>query len=100
MLFSYVTSSPRGHLTLQQSLDLADLYLDCAAKTQDPDIAMVLCHDTEVLLLHAKKAAKHTNDQTSRHGVATAYIGLGRALDRQRCGTEAKAIYKKAEKMG
>jgi hypothetical protein len=100
MLFGYVTSSPRGNLTLQQSLDLANMYLDCAARSQDPDIAMVFCHDTEVLLNNAKKAVKGANDPSLRQRVATSYIGLGRALDQQQCGPEAKAIYKKAEKMG
>ncbi|KAF9344202.1 hypothetical protein BGX34_005886, partial [Mortierella sp. NVP85] len=35
-----------------------------------------------------------------RHGVATAYIGLGKVLERQGHSTEAKAIFKKAEKLG
>ena len=100
MLFGIVTSSPRGSLSPRQSLDLANMYLECAGRTRDSDIAMVFCHDTEVLLLHAKKAAKHTDDQTLRHGVANAYIGLGRVLDEQRHPTEAKAIFKKAEKLG
>ncbi|KAF9344861.1 hypothetical protein BGX34_005265, partial [Mortierella sp. NVP85] len=76
------------------------MYLDCAARSQDPDIALVFCHDTEVLLNNAKKAVKNANDQLLRQRVASSYIGLGKALDQQQCGPEAKAIYKKAEKMG
>jgi hypothetical protein len=76
------------------------MYLDCAGRTQDPELSMVFCHDTEVLLLHAKKAVKHANDPTLLQRVAHSYIGLGRALDRHRYGSEAKAIFKKAEKMG
>ena len=76
------------------------MYLDCVGRTQDPDLSMVFCHDTEVLLHHAKKAVKHADDPTLHQRVANAYVGLGRALDILRRGTEAKAIYKKAEKMG
>jgi hypothetical protein len=81
-------------------LDLANIYLEHAGKAQDPEIALVLCHDTEVSLFQAKRAAKHAEDPTLRHGIATAYIGLGRVLDGQRREAEAKAIYKKAEKLG
>jgi hypothetical protein len=99
MMFVNVISSPRGHLSLQQSLDLANIYLEHASKVTDPDIALVLCHDTEVSLLQAKKASKHA-DQSVRHGIATAYIGLGKVLEKQGRGTEAKAIFKKVEKFG
>ena len=100
MVFGNVISSQRGHLSPQQSLHLANIYLECAGNTQDPDIAFALCHDTEVSLFQAKRAAKHAEDPTLRHGIATAYIGLGRVLDGQRREAEAKAIYKKAEKLG
>ncbi|KAK3823023.1 MAG: WD40-repeat-containing domain protein [Benniella sp.] len=100
MVFGNVVSSQRGHLSPQQSLDLANIYLECAIKAQDADIALALCHDTEVSLFQAKKAVKHADDPTMRHGVGTAYIGLGRVLDKQGRISEAKTIYKKAEKLG
>ncbi|KAF9358422.1 hypothetical protein BGX34_008941 [Mortierella sp. NVP85] len=100
MVFGHVVPNPRGNLSIQQSLDLANIYLDHAGKTLDPDIALVLCHDTEVSLFQAKRAAKQGDDHVVRHGIAAAYIGLGRVLElRGRCN-EAQGIYKKAEKLG
>src|SRR5690349_4360445 len=100
MIFGLVTSSPRGDLSLQQSLELANVYLDYAEKTRDSIIAMVLCHDAEVSLFQAKKGAKHAEDKGLQQGIGVAYIGLGKLLDRQGLSKEAKAIYKKAEKLG
>jgi hypothetical protein len=100
MMYSHIISSPRGHLTPQQSLQLANFFLEHAAKTQDSDIALVLCHETEVSLSQTKKAARHTDDATAQHGIGTAYIGLGKILEGRGLQKEAKAIYKKAEKLG
>ncbi|KAI8357936.1 hypothetical protein B0O80DRAFT_485085 [Mortierella sp. GBAus27b] len=99
-MYSHIISSPRGHLTLHQSLQLANFFLEHAAKTQDSDIALVLCHETEVSLSQTKKAARHTDDTTAQHGIGTAYIGLGKILEGRGLQKEAKAIYKKAEKLG
>jgi hypothetical protein len=77
MVFGSIISSPRGNLSLQQVLDLANIYLANARSTLDPNIALVLCHDTEVSLSHVKRAAKHTEDKAMREGIATVYIGLG-----------------------
>jgi len=99
-MFGIIITSPRGKLTLQQSLDLANIYLEFAGKAQDLDIALTLCHDTEVSLLHAKKAAKYAEDQKVRHGIATGYIRLGRILAIRGLLSESQAIYKKAEKLG
>jgi len=100
MVFSGIVSSPRGNLSLQQSLELANIYLEHAAKVQDLDIALVLCHDTEVSLSQAKKEVKRAKDITVRHGFATAYIGLGRVLDSRGRPNEAQESYKKAERLG
>jgi len=100
MVFGNVVSSQRGHLSPQQSLNLANIYLECAGKAQDTDIALALCQHTEVSLFQAKKAVKHADDQTMRRGFGTAYIGFGRVLDKQGRISEAKTIDKKAEKLG
>ena len=100
MVFGSVISSPRGNLSLQQALELANIYLDHAGKAQDVDISLVFCHDTEVSLLQAGKAAKHVHDQTMRYEIATGYIRLGRVLAIRGYRSEAQAIYKKAEKLG
>jgi len=100
MVFHSIVSSPRGNLPLQHVLDLANIYLECASKAHHPDIALVLCHDTEVALSQAKKAAKRSKEQTVLHRIATAYMELGRELDYRGRGSEAQESYKKAEKGG
>ncbi|KAF9351382.1 hypothetical protein BGX34_000590, partial [Mortierella sp. NVP85] len=100
MGFGSVISSPRGNLTLQQALGLANVYLEYAGKAQDTDIALVLCHDTELALSQAKKGTKGGDDQTMRQEIATSYLGLGRVLAIRGYISEAQAIYKKAEKLG
>jgi hypothetical protein len=100
MGFGSVISSPRGTLSLQQALELANIYLEHAGKTQDTDVSLVLCHDTEAALSQAKKGAKLGDDQTMRQGIASGYIGLGRVLEIRGRRSEAQAIYKKAEKLG
>jgi hypothetical protein len=100
MVFNSILSSSRGNLTLQHALDLANIYLETASKAPHPDIALVLCHDTEVTLSQAKKAAKRIKDQDALRGIATAYIGLGKELDSRGYSSEAEENYKKAEKWG
>lgn len=100
MIFGSVISSPRADLTFQQALDLANVYLENASKAQDPVIALVLCHDTEISLQHARKATKSAEDQAKQDGVATAYTGLGNLLERQGHRSEAQAMHKKAKKLG
>jgi len=99
-MFGHVISNPRGNLSLEQALELANIYLEYAGKTKDPDVALVLCHDTEVSLFQAKKAAKHGDDQAVRQSIATGYIGLGKVLEIRGRRSEARAIFKKAEKLG
>ncbi|KAK3807555.1 MAG: hypothetical protein J3Q66DRAFT_374315 [Benniella sp.] len=99
MVFSNIVSSPLPSLSLQHVLDLANIYLEGASKAQHPDIALVLCHDTDVALSQAKKAAKRVKDQNVLHGVAVAYIGLGRQLENHGRKSEAHEIYKKAAKV-
>ncbi|KAF9362623.1 hypothetical protein BGX34_005809, partial [Mortierella sp. NVP85] len=100
MVFHSIVSSPRGNLSLQHVLDLANIYLENASKAQHSDIALVLCHDTELALSQARKAAKRIKDQTLLQGIATAYMGLGRELDNRGHNNEAQESYKKAEKWG
>jgi hypothetical protein len=100
MVFGCISSSPRGTLSPQQVLNLAKIYLDNACKTNDPDIAMVLCHDTEVSLTHAKKNVKHTRNQSLTEGIAGAYIDLGKLLESRGHFNGAQANFKKAEKLG
>lgn len=100
MIFGSVITSPRGDLTVQQALDLANVYLENASKAQDSAVALVLCHDTEVSLHHARRVTKSAEDQAKQEGIATAYAGLGNLLDIRGHRSEAQAMYKKAKKLG
>jgi len=100
MVFGSIISSPRASLSLQQVLDLANVYLENARIAVDPKIALVLCHDTEVSLSQVKRVVKHTDDSTMREGIATLYNGLGELLDTQGRKNEAQAFYKKSVKWG
>jgi hypothetical protein len=85
---------------LKQVLDLANTYLANARNAPDPNIALVLCHDTEVSLSHVKRASKNTEDKAIREGIATIYAELGDLLDTQGHRDEAQAFHKKSEKWG
>ena len=74
--------------------------MEQAVRAQDVDIALVFCHDTEASLHQARRAAKQAHDQAMRHEIAIGYIRLGRMLAIRGYFSEAKAIYKKAEKLG
>ncbi|KAK3809371.1 MAG: WD40-repeat-containing domain protein [Benniella sp.] len=100
MVFSSIISSPRGTLSPQQALKLANVYLDNACKENDGDITMVLCHDTEISLSQAKKAVKRTEDQYVIEEIAIAYMDLGDLLKSRGHPNEANVSYKKAEKLG
>jgi hypothetical protein len=100
MLFGSIVSSPRASLSPQKVLDLANVYLETAFNTTDSEIALVLCHDTEVSLSQAKKSVKHDKNPTVVKGIATAYIGLGKLLESRGHVGGAQASFKKAEKLG
>ncbi|KAG0216685.1 hypothetical protein BGX31_000525, partial [Mortierella sp. GBA43] len=107
MVFSNIVPSHLGTLSLQQALDLTNVYLENAYKAKDSKVAMVLCHNAEVALSQAKKADKkytaHPGDtwyESMREGVAMAYIDLGKYLDGRGYPSEAIALCKKAEKWG
>ena len=99
-MFSSIVSSPRSSLSPQQALKLANVYLENACNADDIDVALVLCHDTEISLYQAKKAVKRAEDQYVVKEIAAVYIDLGNLLERQGHPNEAKASYKKAGKLG
>ncbi|KAF9999426.1 hypothetical protein BGZ65_005211, partial [Modicella reniformis] len=94
-------------LSLKQSLEIINVYLENAYKTKDKDVALALCHDAEGALSQAKNATKkhpiHPNDVEGKvlsESVAAAYIDLGKLLDGHGYRVEAQAIFKKTEKWG
>ena len=109
MVFGSIVPSNLRSLSLKQALELTNLYLENAYKihVKDPDIALVLCHEAEAALSQGKSANKkypaHPSDtghQALREGMATAYIDLGKLLEKRGYQGEAQAILKKAAKWG
>jgi hypothetical protein len=107
MVFHNIVPSHLSTLSLHQALELTHVYLKNAYRTQDPDVAMVHWRDAESALSQAKRATKkhpanvnNTMYQSLRGGVATAYIDLGKYLDRRGYRSEATSICKKTEKWG
>lgn len=100
MVFGITASSPLSSLSPQQALELACVYLGNACNANDPDIALVLCHDADASLSHAGKAVKRARDKIVIDRIASAYIDLGKLLDCHGRSSEAQASYKKASKFG
>ncbi|KAF9348198.1 hypothetical protein BGX34_002626, partial [Mortierella sp. NVP85] len=100
MVFGSIVTSPRSSLSPRQTLDLAKAYLEVAYHATDPDVALVLCHDTEISLHQAKKAVKRAEDQNVIKDIAVTYIDLGNLLEKRGHANEAKVSYKKAGKLG
>ncbi|KAG0221405.1 hypothetical protein BGX31_009919 [Mortierella sp. GBA43] len=107
MLSRSLVPAPKNALSLKQALELSNLYLENAYKTVDQDIVLVLCHEAEMALIQAKSANKrdplrsnNSEYQGLCDGVATAYIDLGKLLERQGYRDVSQAICKKAEKWG
>ncbi|KAI8348177.1 hypothetical protein B0O80DRAFT_490105, partial [Mortierella sp. GBAus27b] len=99
MAFGTIISSPRGDLSPQQALYLANFYLENARKETDPAVALVLCNDGEVSLSHVKRS-KYMDDPTTREGMASVYGGFGDLMERHGHQQAAQAFFKKCEKWG
>jgi len=97
MVSSSIISSSRGNLSLQKTLDLANLFLENANKSTDLDIILVLCHETRTSLSQAKKMDK-TKSMNGR--IATIYGGLSDLLDNRGHRDAAAEFRKKAWKLG
>ncbi|KAF9357446.1 hypothetical protein BGX34_009364 [Mortierella sp. NVP85] len=95
MVFGGSVPSSPGPSTPQHFLDLANIYLEQSFNAKDPVVALELCRNTEDSLLKVK-TTKGANDQ----GIAFAYFGLGKRLEFLAHFDGAKAIFKKAEKIG
>jgi hypothetical protein len=99
-MFGSVITSPRGSLSPLQALNLAKVYLENAFKETDANIMLVLCHDTEVSLLQARRGAKHAKDNAVQEMVAATYVDFGKFLYRRGHHGEAQTIFTKAQKLG
>ncbi|KAF9345850.1 hypothetical protein BGX34_004409 [Mortierella sp. NVP85] len=83
-----------------ETLELANIYLDNARTTNDPHIALALCHDTEVTLSQVARGPRRQMVPVVRRGIATAYVQLGGLLKSRSLHDDVDAFYKKAEKFG
>ncbi|KAF9351697.1 hypothetical protein BGX34_000414 [Mortierella sp. NVP85] len=99
-LFDSIAPSPRGDLSLQQALELANIYLEGANRAKDANISLVLCHEAEISLTQAGKRTRHAEDPVLREEIAGAYISLGQVLNSRGHAKEVEASYKTAEKWG
>jgi hypothetical protein len=88
-----------GYLSSYQALKLANMYLDHACNECDPAVALVLCHEVEVSLVQAKKAARQ-DSHVSKGEIGTAFISLSQLLEDMNHHSEAEDIRKKGEKYG
>ncbi|KAG0243753.1 hypothetical protein BGX31_010222 [Mortierella sp. GBA43] len=107
MLSRSTVPTPKTALSLQQALELANGYLESAYKTEHQNVALVNGHDAEIALSQAKKINKafpdHLKDvgyQSLCHGVASAYMDLGKLLEYLEYQEQAQTMYTKAEKWG
>ncbi|KAG0231582.1 hypothetical protein BGX31_005478, partial [Mortierella sp. GBA43] len=99
-MFGSVITSPQGSLSPLQALNLAKVYLENAFKETDANIMLVLCHDTEVSLLQARRGAKRAKDNAVQDMVAATYVDFGKFLYRRGHHGEAQTIFTKAQKLG
>ncbi|KAI8602910.1 hypothetical protein EDD21DRAFT_352310 [Dissophora ornata] len=94
-------------LSVQQALELANLHLENAHNTKDPELVLTCCNYAETTLSRMKTVAKKTvisssraDHQALRSDVAAAFFEHGKLLDSLGNHTKAQASYKKAEKWG
>ncbi|KAI8346737.1 hypothetical protein B0O80DRAFT_430693 [Mortierella sp. GBAus27b] len=106
MFFNSIVPTPKGTLLPQQILELTTIFLESTSKSSDSDIVLILCHHAEAILSQIKRSTKKSattaadsEDQAQRERVAEAYFNLGRLMDDQEYREEAKAFYKKAQKL-
>lgn len=99
MVFGTIISSPRGDLSSQQVLYLANFYLENARNETDPNVVLVLCYNAEISLSHVKRS-KYTKDEAMRDGMVTVYADFADMLDSHGHQNDAQAFRKKSEKWG
>ncbi|KAF9356793.1 hypothetical protein BGX34_009760 [Mortierella sp. NVP85] len=97
---SSIAPFQRSALSPQQALKLANAYMESAWRTDDNDVALVLCNDTEMALAQAKKAVKRAEDPCMKEDIAKAYMDLGNILKGRERASHAEISYKKAQKLG
>jgi len=97
VVFGTVISSPRGTLSLSQTLRLSKFYLENAHREPEVKVALVFCYDTEITLSSLKKTARNTLKQTAREEIADVYADLGNLMESHGYRREARAFHKKVE---
>ncbi|KAG0006803.1 hypothetical protein BGZ65_003452 [Modicella reniformis] len=101
--------SSKGSLTAQRAYELANVYRENARKTQDQELAVVLCDNADIALGRMKKADKkillnpplreEESKRKLRENIAELYLEIGKLLDSQD-PDKALINYKNCEKWG
>ncbi|KAF9986015.1 hypothetical protein BGZ65_009084, partial [Modicella reniformis] len=89
------TSSSRGTLSIQQSLELVKVCLENARKTKDFEVASELCRNAEAALSQLRP-----KDQSLNRDIGAAYSELGKFQDSRGQSEKAQTSRKKAEQWG
>lgn len=104
MGFDKKLTSFKGNLSTRQTLQLANFYLENAHKLTENSIVQVLCHDAELAITHASRAArwapKYAKDLDLRKNVAAAYSELANLQAVSGQLEKAQASKKHAEELG
>ncbi|KAG0233892.1 hypothetical protein BGX31_004753 [Mortierella sp. GBA43] len=105
MLHRSIVPSPKAALSLQEVLQLTDIYLENAHKVTSNNVTLVLCHNAEVALSQVKSTSKKSSssdpeEQAMCQKMATAYYNLAKLLENLGHQDEAETFYKKCKKLG
>lgn len=98
MSLNGIMSSWRGALSPRQKLELAKFHLDNASKTEDHEVALVMCRTAESELKKATRwAPKNTDDQSLREAIVSSYSTLGKLQETLGQADRAQASRNKAD---
>ncbi|KAG0222670.1 hypothetical protein BGX31_008961 [Mortierella sp. GBA43] len=92
-------------MSLHEMLQLTEMYLEIAHRTDSNNVALVLCHHAEVALSQAKGTTKKSfasdlEDQVMKKKIAAAFFSLGTLLENRGYRQQAETFYKKCKKLG
>jgi hypothetical protein len=103
-MFRSSVPSSQSALSPERTLELANLCLENARTTKNPEVALELCAEATTVLSRMKQFLKtsapptDSDDQSLREGIATTYLEIGKLQDSLRRRDKALVSYKKADK--
>jgi hypothetical protein len=93
-----ITPSTSKSLSPHLNLRLVNIYLEDAYNQSHPSIVLALCHQAEVSLDNARKAARSAGNKSINEEIDAACIDLGGILKMHNYNSESRAIYKKVQR--